>query len=879
MDASEKLLAAFQIECVEHLEGIRTSLSKLEKHGAAHAGAELDEAFRRAHSLKGAARATGAAACERLAHRLEGLFSRVREGVLSFDKETLCAIHLALDAIEDSAACLANNRTPADSQQVLDELDRLNGSNPRRLEETRKAFSLDQKLRAAFKEEYQEYLQGIRSFLQQSEQHPGQAAALHLEEAFRCAHSLKGAARIADVRGVDVLAHWLERLFTVLREGRATVDEAMINGIQRVLKAIEDCVAVPPRIGDSQIHELLVMLGPLAGPETETGLAGDGPSFVANAPAVSPHDASANMPLTAVETVRLSAESLDRMLQSTGELLTESLKQELVVQELDAMGRQIAGLESQWKSLRKATGGIRQSVATSEVSRVRQGLDLIEHQLHSLSRHARSVRLLQQRSAWSLRLLGEQLQRDVRRTRMVPAESVFQVFRKMVRDLARDEEKKIEFRICGFDVHADRMVLQALKDPLMHILRNAVIHGIEPAEKRQSQGKPATGMVLLKIEAIGNRLNITVEDDGRGIDLVKIAEVATRRRLLPEAEVATATPLELTRLLFQPGFSTARVVTELSGRGIGLSVAHETVARLQGDVELRQRTGSGTVISLSVPLAIATHRLLLVSCLGQTFAIPLYGIESLHRIQVKDLESVEGKPMVVLEGQLTSLTTLSQLLDIGNSDPGFGSDTLSLVVLRSGRKRLAVVVDALLGERDALIKNLGAPTASLKQFSGGVLLEDGSVALVLNPTEAVQAFRPNRGTGAALRAKTADEEQPATILVVDDSFTTRTLETSILETHGYQVRVAVDGLEALTQLRSEKIDLVITDIQMPRLDGFGLLEEIKKDPRLAHIPVIIVSSVDHCEDQQRGLSLGADAYIVKRKFDHQDLLQTIQQIL
>ena len=880
MDGNAKLLAAFQVECVEHLEGIRANLAKLEEQGVAYAGSALDEVFRRAHSLKGASRITGAIVAEQVAHRLESLFSRARGGGVLIDKEALCVIQMALDAIEDSAACLATSGTPPDPQPVLDELDRLADCAPPQARGSKSSSELDLKLRAAFEEECQEYLKGIRSLVDKVEQHGGLAAAVDLEESFRCAHNLKGAARVANVRGVDVLAQHLESLLLQLRQGRLSFDGAVTEAIQRGLRAIEECTALPPRIADSQLSDLLTILKQLT--ESQTGASpdtgatpslGGNQSIGTDAPVVALADAL----IMPVESVRLSAESLDRLLLSTGELVTESLQQDLVVQELNAMGRQISGIQSHWNYLKKAMGSLRQLEATPEVNRLREGLDRMEHQLHSHARHVRSVRLLGQRSARSLRLLGDQLQRDVRRTRMVPAESVFQGFRKMVRDLAREEGKQIEFRICGFELQADRMVLQAMKDPLMHILRNAVTHGIERPDEREAQGKSAKGLVLLKIEALGNRLTIVVEDDGRGIDFAKTAEIATRRRLMQDKDVATATTSELTRLLFRPGFSTAPVVTELSGRGIGLSVVHEAVIRLQGDVDLQPREGSGTCLSLSVPLAVSKHRLLLVSCHGQTFAIPLYGIESLHQIKTRDLEAIEGKPMVTLGGQLTSVAILAQILGI--PDGGLDTEMLSLVVLRSGRNRLAVVVDALVAERDALIKKLGPPVASLKKFAGGMLLEDGTVVLVLNPAELIQARQQIGRMPTLHRAKADDDKQTPTILVVDDSFTTRTLETSILETHGYRVRVAVDGLEALTILRSEKIDLVITDIQMPRLDGFGLLEEIKKDQRLTHLPVIIVSSVDRREDQQRGLSLGADAYIVKRKFDHQDLLLTIEQIL
>lgn len=733
MDLNQKLLAAFRVEYLEHLEGIRACLARWEQQGDA---TDVDEAFRRAHSLKGAARVTGFGPVETLSHRLESVFSQVRAQTLPAGKELLRVVHGALDSIEDVTAALLENSSPPDFSAPLGELDALASGTP------------------------------------------------------------KPPATGLAVRAAD---------------------------------------------------------GPVATPVA---------------------------PVKSVDTVRLSTESLDRLQQSTGQLLTAGLQQDSLSRELQGINRQLNAVLRECESLKRTKAGpLRRMSENPEFEGIGRYLDLVEHELGALSRRMRGSRLLQQRSAWSVKLLGEQLQEDVRLMRMVPAESEFQGFRKMMRDLAREEGKEIEFRVSGFEVLADRMVLQALKDPLMHVLRNAISHGIESAEERRRAKKNPTGQVTLQIQASGGRLAITVEDDGRGIDVGQISEVAVRRGLLSETELIGRSSAELAQLLFQPGFSTSRVVTELAGRGMGLSTAYETVTRLQGEIVLGDRPGGGAALQLTVPLSISTHRLLLVSCGGQTLAIPCYGVVGLHRVKVQAIESVEGQPMIVIGGTLMPVCSLAHLLDERQADTPLEADTLLLAVLRSGPKRIAVVVDHLLAERSALIKNLGPPADALVVYVGGILLEDGSVALVLNPAELVEHFKPSRKTTRFKPGKPKEDWRPPTILVVDDSFTTRTLETSILETNGYQVRVAVDGVEALEQLRAESIDLVITDVQMPRLDGFGLLEEIKRDALLARIPVIVVTSVEKREDQQRGLSLGADAYIVKRKFDHQDLLKTIRQIL
>ncbi len=474
--------------------------------------------------------------------------------------------------------------------------------------------------------------------------------------------------------------------------------------------------------------------------------------------------------------------------------------------------------------------------------------------------------------------LSRQLQRDVWQARMVPVESLIEGYRKMMRDLARDESKQIEFLATSTAEHADRRVLEALKGPLMHALRNAVSHGIELPHERVAKGKPAQGLVTLRIDGAGQRLKIAVEDDGRGIDVARIVEVAVQRKILSQGEAGRCSQPEVARILFSPGFSTSLSVSNLSGRGMGLSVVHEAIRRLQGEVDLLPRAGGGMSLQLSVPVSISAQSLLLVSCGGRPFAIPIYWIERLHRLHLKDVETVEGKPVVTLDGQRVSLFALQQLLNFQCESGPSQPDSLAIMVLCSKGGRTAVSVDAFLRHTETVIQDLGPAAPRDGKISGGILLEDGSVALVLNPV-----YLLDRSGGAELpafpRTSQTAPKRVFSILVVDDSITTRTLEKSILEAHGYRVRIAVDGVEALAQLRAEKVDLVISDVQMPRMDGFELLEAIKKDRNLTQIPVIVVTSLERREDRERGLKLGADAYIVKRKFDQEDLLAAIRQIL
>ncbi len=747
-------------------------------------------------------------------------------------------------------------------------------------------------LLATFQAEHAEHLEHIRSILALLEHVAEPAGRPELDDAFRRAHSLKGAARAVDMRPVEGLASGLETLFSRVREGSLALNKKVAGVIHQALDSSEDCLAA---VRDHQIPaeplDALDAIEQLLAFETEEA----GSVVGAAPPAVSPpaaEPAPSGAAFSSMDMVRLPSESLDRLVRASGQILTESLRQKTVTEQLGKLGRQTAEIEGEWNRLRRASSApLRRIAGNPEFSSIARYIEFVEQSVRSMGDQSRTARLLQQRSVWNMRAAAEQLQRDVWSARMAPAESLFEGFRRMVRDLARDQNKEIEYRVTGSGVTADRVVLQALKDPVMHLLRNAISHGIETPGERESGGKPRVGVVTLHMESHRGRLVIEIEDDGRGVDFDRVAQVAAERGLLPSGRSATEAPENLARIIFRPGFSTAPEVTDLAGRGMGLSVVDEAVRRLQGEVALGPKQGPGTSVVLSVPLSVSTHHLLLVSARGQLFGIPTHAIERLYRIKVAQVETLEGRPSVHLGGRQVGLFSLAHLLRLEDAAEALAGDTLRVMLLRSGLKRAAVLVDDFVEERDALIQDLGIPCPPSGNITGGVLLEEGAVLLVLNPVSLVEGCAQSAAPlipGARAGAKPTSEEIAASvlsetiapgILVVDDSITTRSLEKSILEAHGYRVRVAVDGIEALELLRAEKASLVIADIQMPRLDGFGLLEAMKADQQLEKIPVIIVSSLERPEDQQRGLTLGADAYVVKRKFDQQELLEAIQQFL
>jgi two-component system chemotaxis sensor kinase CheA len=722
------------------------------------------------------------------------------------------------------------------------------------------------KLLAVFRTEHLEHLAGIRAALAR----PGEDASARgmLDEAFRRAHSLKGAARAVELRDIETLAHRVETLFSRVREGKMELDEPLLDAIHGALDMTEDWMAALSENRPApDIAPALAIIERAMGIETPAS-----PTPPA-APGVVPFFQS-------VETMRVSAQHLDRLLSSVGRLVVENQRQEGAAHEFWRVGNLVAELESEWARTRHFAGGsLRRLGETQEFARVSRSLSLLENKTHSLARQMRGLRMAQLQNAWTVRHIGEQLQQDVQRARMVPAGSVFEGFHKMVRDLARGEAKMVEFDAYGLEVEADRAVLQSLKDPVMHLLRNAVTHGIELPEERRQNGKSSEGRVSLRVSVRRNLLQLTVQDDGRGIDWKAVADVAARSRLVSASPAGPTARSELERCLFQPGFSTAQGVTELSGRGMGLSVVAEAVARLQGEVALSDVKGPGNGVTLSVPLLVSTHRLLLVLSRSRAFAIPVHGIERVARIKMSDVETIEGNPVARLQDQMIPLRSLAHVLAAG--DPAVRSDSgfVSVVVVKSDRTRVAFAVDELLDQVDGLIKNLPSQLAGIPRVAGCMLRGDGSIVLVLNPPELIDAVQRGRGSPSLTTVAEKPQARTPSILVVDDSVTTRTLEKSILEAHGYHVDVVVDGVEAINFLRTRSADLIITDIQMPRMDGFALLEALKKDSRLTQVPVVLVTSLENPADKERGLALGADAYIVKRKFDQRDLLETIRQII
>lgn len=732
---------------------------------------------------------------------------------------------------------------------------------------------LRRKLLAAFEVEHRDHIAAARRMLDGLESAGWKPAAIDLVELHRRVHSLKGAARAVDLRPLEALAHRLESAITLCQAGDLALDARVSTVIRLALDAIEDAVAGMQEDGTVAVPaEVTAAMAALSDPDQVAAERQAESSPLAPAPT-----AAAGLAVLPSRSLWVDAAGLEGLFESTVEILAATSAQqrlgdvfETLAQELEEARRLIGALRRGGPD-RPGSGhnGVLDLASARRVRELEAWIDRFGAGLRAVADQQRAAG--RQNRQWARRLEAQ-----VRRMRLVSADAVFGGLRQMVRDLGAGEGKQVRLDVRGLDTLADRAVLQGLRDPVLHVLRNAVTHGIETAGERTSAGKPREGRIVLDIAARSGRLTLRVEDDGRGIDVDRVRRAAVERGHWPADGRQAVDWRLLTELLSEPGFSTAGAVTELAGRGMGLSVVATTVARMLGDFSIAPHSTGGTVVTVSVPVSLSASRLILVRCRDQLYGIPAHGVERLYSVPRDEVDTVEGWPVVRFGGAAPiRLVALSRLLGEGpdTADP---AASLPVVVLRVRGVRIGVVAQSLAAVRDGVVRDLGRRAGDV--LAGGMVTEDGDVVPVLDPQSLLDRAAGLAAHPVVHRAAAGDQPAPA-IMVVDDSITTRTLEKSILEASGFRVRLSVDGADALAQLRAEPVDLVISDIEMPRMDGFELLRAMKRDDALASIPVVLVTSRDSDQDRSRGLSLGADAYVVKQRFDQTDLLAAIRQLL
>lgn len=717
-------------------------------------------------------------------------------------------------------------------------------------------------LLAAFDIEHREHLESVRRAL-------ATPADADLREMFRRLHSLKGAARAVDLEVVEHLAHRLEeRLAQVIDDGTG-LDAATVDLIHLGLDAIEaQADAQREGVSPPDASLALVALGATPAPRPTAPPA---PPPAAEPPPLPTQERTP-------EYVRVDAELGQRLNEALHHLSSEVQIEAAQVELTQRLRREAAQLERLWRDLR-ARGGD---------SRTSSRAVAFETALQTLTRDLGELARRQVRANWAVGESLAALREQIDEIALAPAESLLGDLGRMVRDLARDQGLEVEVRTEGLEVRAERRVLQALREPIIHLLRNAVSHGAEPPTVRQAAGKSERLHITLQARAQGGRLEVRIADDGPGPDLARIEAAAIARGLLSPGD-GSRHPDEILALAFEPGVSAAKSVDRLSGRGMGLSAVGQSLAALGGSARLRARQPFGAEVVLSAPLSAARQTLVAVETGGALFGLPSFAIRSLLRLRSGELEIVEGVPSarIQIDGSdiVTPVIPLNALLNDAVLEPPAPGAAAPMVLIHRGDRHLLLAVEEIVDVRELTVQDLDDSRIAPGLTLGAAILDEDRPLLVLNPDALIDRWLRNArrlsATALGLAPKAAEARLVRTVLVVDDSITTRTLEKSILEAQGYRVLLAVDGVDALNTLRSADtlIDLVVADIEMPRMDGFSLLQAIKADAAFARLPVILMTSRDDEADVRRGLDLGAEAYITKQKFDQRELLATIGRIL
>ena len=721
-----------------------------------------------------------------------------------------------------------------------------------------------------FRVEAESQAQALTAGLLALEREP--SAVSELEALMRAAHSLKGAARMVGLNSAVSVAHVMEDCFVAAQKGALVLGQAQIDlllsGVDILSRISQTAETEMGKWDDaSEIETFLARLAAFT----------VGREAPCETPPLARIPASPAEPQSAAadRVLRVTADHLNRLLGLAGESLVEA-------RWLDPFARSLLRLKRLQQDVGKTVEALRDSLAGLPLSDQTQTRLAALDQKTAECRQFLSARLVElemfdRRSG----NLSHRLYDEALACRMRPFADSAHAFPRMVRDVARTIGKEANLKIVGEQTQVDRDILEKLEAPLNHLLRNAVDHGIEFPTERAALGKPREGTIWLEARHSAGMLVITVRDDGKGIDIESVRRAVVAKKLTNAETAAKMSEAELLEFLFLPGFTMKETVTEISGRGVGLDVVQETMKQLRGTLRTSSELGRGTSVHLQLPLTLSVLRALVVEIAGEPYGIPLASITHTLKLPTEKIEALEGRQHFAFDDQRIGLVTANQVFEKG--EVSMAGETLQVVVVGDRGNRYGLVVERFLGERELVVQPLDPRLGKIKDISAGALTDEGTPLLIIDVDDLVRSIEKLSAAGRLRNVQrdtaTRDARRRKRVLVVDDSLTVRELERKLLESRGYEVEIAVDGLDGWNALRTGDHDLVITDVDMPRLDGIELVSRIRKDPNLKSKPVMIVSYKDREEDRARGLEAGADHYLTKGSFHDESLVQSVADMI
>lgn len=741
-----------------------------------------------------------------------------------------------------------------------------------------------------FVEEAREHVKKLNEGILTLEKHPDDADTLNM--VFRLAHTIKGSARMMKLIAISDAAHKLEDVMDALRQNRISMSKELsdlffeaidiIEGMIDQIAGGEDVTEIPKdlckrleaavegKVGTEETTSAPDRHQPGSespegspaeqqGPENRDEMPSDSP--IKPVPTVIHEDRS----VKTSETIRISADHLDELIKLMGEIVSghnRSKQRWTEVREIEKLSEQ----STVWLSL------LEKRIMEGDGDKIVPVFKLLHEKINKLVLSMKEDISVQE-------LLISDLQDRSLKMRMLPLSTIFDAFRRTVRDLCGASSKKIDFVVEGGETELDKKIIEKIGDSLLHMIRNSIEHGIEEPGERVKKGKAETGIIRLSAGYEGGSVVIRIEDDGSGISVRKIREKAVRKRLFDESAIESLPESEIINLIFRPGFSTTDLITDLSGRGVGMDVVKKNIVDdLKGSIQIKTAEGKGTSFHIRLPLTMAIIHVLLIRVSNMTFAVPINFIEEIVRIPRKELIDVVNKKAVRLHDQIIPIVRPDRILNLPAEEIRGDEDNLLMLVTFAGSEKLGVIIDALLEEEDVVIKPLPSHMRNLPFVSGVVISGKDEIFNVLHMPRIIEAAK-ELTAGEPPKGKPPADKKMIHILVVDDSVSTREIEKNILESYGYSVSLAGDGVEGFKKAKSLRYDLVITDVEMPRMDGFTLTKKLREEEEYHETPIILVTTRDREEDKKRGIMAGADAYIVKGTFDQETLLETVQNLI
>ena len=768
----------------------------------------------------------------------------------------------------------------------------------------------------SFVQEARENLAALNRGMVELEKRPGDAELL--TELMRAAHTLKGTSRMVNVLDVNQVAHRAEDVLEAVRDGQVAMSPEVGDALFMALDEIGACVeavaaggggerdvagscrmleeflgsespvpespvpetqlpeprepeAPPPATpspGDAAAAATRVA-GELDAPPVRTaaaagaqasGSGGDGASVGGTRDDAAP----AAAPARAEETLRIGLAGLDQVIRLAGEIRISGMRLDHTFGQLAEMRRTFRRFQAEVeRCAQRRPGADGAEPACAGVGEIFAGLD-------DLYRGYRE-------DLAGLERMAAELQEKSLEMRMLPLSTLFEILPRAVRDLSRAVGKEVELVVEGAETRLDKKIIEQLDGPVVHMVRNCIDHGIEDPEVRAAAGKPRVGTLRIAASQEGDHIAIVVEDDGGGIDLEAVRRKALQKELVDGEQLEAMSDREAAELIFLPGFSTAAIITDLSGRGVGMDVVRSAIEGLKGSVSVETERGVGTRLAVQLPMTLTTTRAMMVECGGRSFSVPIGYVTEVVEVEASAITQVVDREAIALRDQMIPIAELSQVLGL-EARPAAADRHPSVLIVRAGADQIALTVDSIVDEQDILLKPLPPHLGETPCVSGVCIFGDSQISVVLHAPGLVDAMRAMGGT-AATPAERDETGAGRRILVVDDSLNTREIEKSILEAHGYEVELARDGVEGLAMALERSYDMVVTDLDMPRLDGFALVERLRAEPECAHTPIVIVTSREKDEDRRRGIEVGADAYISKGGFDQSKLIDTIGSLI